>query len=270
MKHYDTHEIRVQIAKSVIVPRTYEYEGLEEKNKGAKIFRRILVAALSAGVIIAASFSSGLVYKTILSGIYSPVKIEINMPVSLSGNMDLPIKAFFFENDGNEIPELKGTDREFKVKGSRLLEKLMFVPETEIGRAGGNSTIYNIKPVYLRNGDYRVKVVVGPYVQWKSFTVKNENILLDFDYLQNMHRQMKVHCVAFDNETGEEISDRTNFEVLLNKGWTNIQNLADGNLSSGTVWKFVAKSEGYKDEQFSLLIDWYQDELFLSANLEKK
>ena len=85
-----------------------------------------------------------------------------------------------------------------------------------------------------------------------------------------MHRQMKVHCVAFDKETGEEISDRTNFEVLLNKGWTNIQNLADGNLSSGTVWKFVAKSEGYKDEQFSLLIDWYQDELFLSANLEKK
>jgi len=28
--------------------------------------------------------------------------------------------------------------------------------------------------------------------------------------------------------------------------------------------------EGYYDEYFSLLIDWYQDELFITGNMRKK
>ena len=36
---------------------------------------------------------------------------------------------------------------------------------------------------------------------------------------------------------------------------------------TGTVWKIKISSSGYKEELFSLLLDWYQDELFISANL---
>jgi hypothetical protein len=40
-------------------------------------------------------------------------------------------------------------------------------------------------------------------------------------------------------------------------------------LKSGTVWKIKAESEGYSEEIFSLLIDWFQDEIFVSASLSK-
>lgn len=41
-------------------------------------------------------------------------------------------------------------------------------------------------------------------------------------------------------------------------------------IKSGTVWKIKAVCEGYKEEIFSLLIDWYQDDLIISALLESE
>ena len=37
---------------------------------------------------------------------------------------------------------------------------------------------------------------------------------------------------------------------------------------SGSVCKIKVNADGYSEENFSLLFDWYQDELFVSANLQ--
>ena len=46
-----------------------------------------------------------------------------------------------------------------------------------------------------------------------------------------------------------------------------LSEIEEGSLESGTVWKIRSECEGYQGEEFSLLIDWYQDELIISSEM---
>ena len=270
LKHYDTHELRVQIAKAVLAKNTYEFKNLEPKDKIKQRIKIISISAISAILLFVSAWKVGLIHKTILSPWYTQVKIEMQMPKSLSTNMDLPIKVFFFENDGNEIPEVNGSERTFFVKGSRFIDKI--IPrneELEVSRPAAKNKTYTINTVYLKPGDYRAKVVVGPYVWWKSFSVTDKNETLECDFLKNMIRSIKIRPSAFDAKTGNEITTQTIFSVLINNEWKPLDTINLDELKSGTVWKIKAESEGYTEEIFSLLIDWFQDEIFVSASLSK-
>jgi len=270
LKHYDTHELRVQIAKAVLAKNTYEFKNLEPKDKIKQRIKIISISAISSILLLVSAWKVGLIHKTILSPWYTQVKIEMQMPKSLSTNMDLPIKVFFFENDGNEIPEVNGSERTFFVKGSRFIDKI--IPsneEIEVSRPAAKNKTYTITTVYLKPGDYRAKVVVGPYVWWKSFSVTDKNETLECDFLKNMIRSIKIRPSAFDAKTGNEITTQTIFSVLINNEWKPLDTINLEELKSGTVWKIKAESEGYSEEIFSLLIDWFQDEIFVSASLSK-
>ena len=270
LKHYDTHELRVQIAKAVLAKNTYEFKNLEPKDKIKQRIKIISISAISAILLFVSAWKVGLIHKTILSPWYTQVKIEMQMPKSLSTNMDLPIKVFFFENDGNEIPEVNGSERTFFVKGSRFIDKI--IPsneELEVSRPAAKNKTYTINTVYIKPGDYRAKVVVGPYVWWKSFSVTDKNETLECDFLKNMIRSIKIRPSAFDAKTGNEITTQTIFSVLINNEWKPLDTINLEELKSGTVWKIKAESEGYTEEVFSLLIDWFQDEIFVSASLSK-
>lgn len=270
LKHYDTHELRVQIAKAVLAKNTYEFKNLEPKDKIKQRIKIISISAISAILLFVSAWKVGLIHKTILSPWYTQVKIEMQMPKSLSTNMDLPIKVFFFENDGNEIPEVNGSERTFFVKGSRFIDKI--IPsneELEVSRPAAKNKTYTINTVYIKPGDYRAKVVVGPYVWWKSFSVTDKNETLECDFLKNMIRSIKIRPSAFDAKTGNEITTQTIFSVLINNEWKPLDTINLEELKSGTVWKIKAESEGYSEEIFSLLIDWFQDEIFVSASLSK-
>ena len=270
LKHYDTHELRVQIAKAVLAKNTYEFKNLEPKDKIKQRIKIISISAISSILLLVSAWKIGLIHKTILSPWYTQVKIEMQMPKSLSTNMDLPIKVFFFENDGNEIPEVNGSERTFFVKGSRFIDKI--IPsneELEVSRPAAKNKTYTINTVYIKPGDYRAKVVVGPYVWWKSFSVTDKNETLECDFLKNMIRSIKIRPSAFDAKTGNEITTQTIFSVLINNEWKTLDTINLEELKSGTVWKIKAESEGYSEEIFSLLIDWFQDEIFVSASLSK-
>lgn len=270
LKHYDTHELRVQIAKAVLAKNTYEFKNLEPKDKIKQRIKIISISAISSILLLVSAWKIGLIHKTILSPWYTQVKIEMQMPKSLSTNMDLPIKVFFFKNDGNEIPEVNGSERTFFVKGSRFIDKI--IPrneELEVSRPAAKNKTYTINTVYIKPGDYRAKVVVGPYVWWKSFSVTDKNETLECDFLKNMIRSIKIRPSAFDAKTGNEITTQTIFSVLINNEWKPLDTINLEELKSGTVWKIKAESEGYTEEIFSLLIDWFQDEIFVSASLSK-
>ena len=270
LKHYDTHELRVQIAKAVLAKNTYEFKNLEPKDKIKQRIKIISISAISSILLLVSAWKIGLIHKTILSPWYTQIKIEMQMPKSLSTNMDLPIKVFFFENDGNEIPEVNGSERTFFVKGSRFIDKI--IPsnaELEVSRPAAKNKTYTINTVYIKPGDYRAKVVVGPYVWWKSFSVTDKNETLECDFLKNMIRSIKIRPSAFDAKTGNEITTQTIFSVLINNEWKPLDTINLEELKSGTVWKIKAESEGYSEEIFSLLIDWFQDEIFVSASLSK-
>jgi len=271
LKHYDTHEIRVQIAKSVIFPKVYEFPKFEQKDKLKRRIKTVVISAIIAISLFCFAWTNGLFHKTILSLWYSAVSVQMQMPKSLSSNMDLPIRAFFFENDNDQIPEIKGSNRTFFIKGSRFIDKIFSSTKNiEVSRPTAKNKTYTMKNLYLQNGNYRVKVVVGPYVWWKSFSLNNEDKIIECDFLKNMVRNLKIKPTAFDAETGKEITTKTNFSILINNEWKDLDKIDLENLKSGTVWKIKASSDGYNDETFSLLIDWFQDELFVSAELSKK
>ena len=270
LKHYDTHELRVQIAKSVLSRNPYDFKNIEPKDKIKQRIKIIAISAIATIAIFIGCWKTGLIHKTILSPWYSPVKIEMQMPKSLSSNMDLPIRAFFFENDNNEIPEVKSSDRTFFVKGSRLIDKIIPLEKgIKVSRPAAKNITYTINTVYLTPGEYRAKVVVGPYVWWKSFTVKDSETILKYDFLKNMTRQIKINPSAFDKESGNEITQQCSFFILINNKWESLDSVDLEKIKSGTVWKIKVSSEGYTEEIFSLLIDWFQDEIFVSASLSK-
>jgi serine/threonine-protein kinase len=126
-----------------------------------------------------------------------------------------------------------------------------------------------VRPVYLKKGDYRVKIVVGPYVWWKSFSCGDEPCVINCDFLKNAKRNLSVRAVAYDRSLGKEIEE-VQFKIMYKNKWQPLEEVPAEMLESGTVWKIRAEAEGYKGEEFSLLIDWYQDALMISSELEKE
>lgn len=271
LRHFNTHDIRVHIAKSVIVPGLYGYPFFNPKDKLFRYIRNIVLGVAAAAALLVCCWKAGFIHKTILKAWYTPVQLQMEVPRSLSADLDLPIKAFFFENDGKDIPEVKSARREFQVKGSRFYEKLFTVQTTvEVARLASKNKTYNIAPVYLRKGNYRVKVVVGPYVWWKSFSVADKAVLIESDFLKGVTRELNISTYVYDAVSRANISSKAKVEILYKNNWKEITAVPAEDLKSATVWKIKVSAPGYEDETFSLLIDWYQDRLFISSELKPK
>ena len=280
LSHYDTHELRVQLAKSVMSSKTYKFPEIEPKDKKIRFIQRVVCIAAGVIFLFLVSWKAGLFHRTILRGHFTPVNMEVTMPKALSGVMDLPIKVFFFKNEGdnmdNVLPEIKGMSRTLVVKGSRFHEKLLGFfskkkTEEELrAEEVSTSKIYNMDTVFLKHGDYRAKLVVGPYVWWKSFSVNEEKHIIECDFLNNINRKLTIKTKVYDRETNKDISSKSNFFIFYNNVWINLRNVDPRKVVSGTVWKLKASANGYEDEYFSLLVDWYQDDLVISASLKKK
>ena len=270
LRHYDTHELRVQLAKSVVAGKLYEFsaDALAPKDRLRRIIKRLCLGIAAVAALFAGLWYCGFIHKTVLSKWFTEVDVEIQMPRSLLENMDLPARAFFYENDGADIPEVSGSRRTFTEQGKAFYEKVFFwSPRLRVERPASKNKTYSVRPVFLKRGHYRVKVVVGPYVWWKSFTCGEEPCLIDCDFLKNAKRKLAVSALAYDRSSGNQLED-AQFKILYKNKWQPLEDLPVESLESGTVWKIRAEAEGYKSEEFSLLIDWYQDALMISSELE--
>ena len=270
LSHYDTHELRVQIAKSVYTSKTYDFPAIEPKDKVRRLVTRIVLAAVCAGAAFTFSWRAGAVHRSILSPWYAAVSVQMEMPKSLLNVMDLPSQAVFFENDNADIPEIMGSRRIFIKEEERFLNKLKTrFGKLKVDRPAAKNQLYVMKDVFVRkNADYRLKVVVGPYVWWKSFSVADENVSIKCDFLKNTTRNLKIRVDAYDSVTAEKIPSPV---VLLSyKGkWTALEKIPETALRSAAVWKIKVSAEAYSEETYSLLIDWYQDDLIVSAALRR-
>ncbi len=268
LSRYDTHEIRVQVAKSVLAQKMYAFPEFREKDRTARLVRRIFLASVSAAALLVLCWKSGLVHRTVLRGIYSPVSVEIAVPRTLSESPDLPVKAFFFRNDNDGIPEVPGTRRVFAPEGSRKSGRILAaLKRKKVPAESGRDRIFRTSDVFLSDGDYRVKIAAGPYVWWKSFSVDGDSLVLGCDFLRDSRRNLRIRASASDSVTGADISGMTEFEFFSGDRWLPVRAVPQGTLVSGKVWKIRAVSSGYAPEYFSLMIDWFQDELCIEASL---
>lgn len=256
LKNFDNHDVRIQLANSLVnyPKRKCVYKSVLPKNRIPKLVAcYAFIAALLAAAFTFA-WKQGFIHRTILRHWYTPVTISLKMPETKSVKADLPARAFFYFNDNNEIPDVPGAQRDF-------------APDKK-GRAGGDTSV-SIKPVYLKHGDYRLKIAAGPSVFWQDLKVGHDTISLDLDYLKAEKREIRIFATATDDETGEDISDICSCKIQTADGLKDLWSLKPGSLKTGEVYKIFIKSEGYQDEYFSLMIDWYQDELYINARMKK-
>lgn len=254
LKKYDTHAIRVSLAQSVISSKPVSFPVYVQKNKNAK---RAALAAFSSAVFILllyAAWNKGYVHRTLLRKWYTPVSLTMTVPSVASINADLPAHAYFFVNDNDEIPEVPHTRRIFY--SSR-------------NSARGKNVEYIMKDVFLKPGEYRIKIAEGPYIWWKSISVTDKKLVMNLDFLKNASRNIAVHFSAQDAATGKDLTASARFKIQSGAKWTDVRNADFSRLKSGTVYKFLVTHDGYYDEYFSLLIDWYQDEVFINGALRK-
>ena len=104
---------------------------------------------------------------------------------------------------------------------------------------------------------------------WSSFAVDGDCVNLNFDNLQKISRPVSVQTRAFDALTGEILTNKTKFTVLHNGKYIPFNLVPQKDVTSGKVMKIHADCPGYKLKEFSMIIDWYQDTLFVNAGLEK-
>ena len=182
--------------------------------------------------------------------------------------MDLQIKAFFFVNDGDEIPEVENSRCTFDLKGTKRLENILNLSSAiTVERLNSKNHTYDTPTVFLKKGEYRAKIVVGPYVIWKSFAVADEAVVLKCNQLVNAQTEMQLQVTVNDAKTGKDITKLSDVYINYKNKWQPIDDIPREDLKSGKVWKIRVEAEGFETEEFSLLIDWYQNVLYISAAL---
>ena len=263
LKHYDVHALRVQLAKLVISPKPLKEEPYIRKD----IKKRNITISVSLSVLFIAFFAfswmKGWIHKTVLRAFYSPVTVEMEMPVTSAEGSFLPASVFFYENDGNKIPNVIDV-----LNGKTCRRTFNEIQESSNSKKNILNKKYKSPPVYLRPGNYRAKIVIGPYIYWKSFEVSGKDLNIKYDFLKNMKRTVKVMPHAYNSKTGEEITSSVKVYVLSEKNaWILLEDYPPEKLTGGKIYQFKFVADGCSQEQFGLKLDWYQDELFIASNL---
>ena len=100
-------------------------------------------------------------------------------------------------------------------------------------------------------------------------------ILFEIIFIINIMREKNELYISFSgvvmkNNIGLFIVNDKDMKILYKNKWLPVEEVPLEEIESASVWKIRAEAEGYTNEEFSLLIDWYQDALMISSELEKK
>jgi serine/threonine-protein kinase len=256
LSHYNTHKIRIALAQCVLSKKQLTLPAFERKQNKAKKVGIIIACVLAFAAAFGFVWYKGYIHKTVLSHWYREVVINMQMPKTSSVNSDLPVRAFFFEDDGKSIPEVSGTRRVFNEKKAQ-------------DSANSKTKNYQTYPVYLREGNYRVKIAAGPYVIWQSLKVESKSVTLNINSLKNRKTDVTIKTTSYDSANGKNLTDDTKFLLSYRGKWVLMEEVPAEDIKSGSIIKVLARCEGYEDAVYSLLLDWYQDELIISAAMQK-
>ncbi len=258
LSRFDTHAIRLALAQCVLTKRQFAVPVFSQKKQ---TLRNVFLALAGVVLLVAGSWyawKESYFYATLLRHWYSAVTVTMTLPATASVNSDLPARAFFFVDDGKHIPEVPNSRRIFsKTESDSKRQAVQNAPKK-----------YAAKKVFVKPGRYRVKVAAGPYVVWQSFAIGKDDITINFDELKNVGRQLKIKAQSYDSESGEKLTAATSFFILYKNSWVALDEVPQNELVTGSVWKILAQCPGYKDTLFSLIIDWYQDDLRLNVGME--
>lgn len=260
LKRFKAGVLRQSLVDCMTVP------DWEESQYKPRTKKRAVFFAAAAFLLIAAAtgyygWTGGSFQRYLMPSSYGPLRVTVRMPASIKAADDIFLMARLFVNDRLDLPAADASP-------------LLFELTESVGKE--TAITFNSNTVYLKPGQYRLKLYVEQRIYWYSFTLasfaelgeKNGDgnvISIGFDDIPV--RPIRARTEAFDAISGKNISGATSYRVLEGNHWLPLGDMEEGRLVTGAVRKFRAESPGYYPELFSLKIAPYQDELRLRANL---
>ena len=256
VKKWDCEELKNSTAsaaqrKEIIIPARVKPKRTAVKITAASIAAVLLLTAGAAVYRLS-------LYRGILSPkTYGRVIFSVKTPDNLTAVNPDEVSVSLFVDDDKKIPDadcppvifLKGKDESFSVLRSL--------------------------PVFLKKGDYRVKIAAASEVYWNSFTVeawadskKRGGEAVSYYRYDRGPRPLIIIPHVRDAVSGKDLLSEA--EILVQQGKEQIKLEEMEGLVSGKVWKIIVKVPGYKDKLFSLKVENSQYILNLQAGMYKE
>ena len=185
--------------------------------------------------------------------------------------------------------------------------KFNYIPVMGFDTDKKDPSIHRTKTMFLKPGDYRIKICMGPVIIWRTIRVgaytwwsktSTGQVDIKLDNFMNESRRITfARPVVYDRQTGEDITDKCEFAIVyVGKNHEDSETVTSLNgkrpLNADDVaslkkedWVSDAYGEGgkncaivhvyagcagYEQEKFGLALDWYQDKVYINSSLEKK
>lgn len=215
-----------------------------------------VLAALCLSGVLAAAVHTGFFYRTLLRPFYTPADLSVRVPSRFLPAGGARFHVSYFTDDGGSIPEVESA--------AGILKARKDVSGNPAG-TDDSGVLFSGRTVFLRPGEYRVKLTFGPRVWWRSFSVGQERAVLQIPFPAVPEKPLRVSVSVRDAVTRREIPGAS-VSVLDGGRAVPLSEYQDG-LTAGKIWRFRCGAGGYTGKEFSLRLEWYQDELFLEADL---
>lgn len=256
LKFYNHKELLTQISRMVRHYSAgsvthYDIRPVIAKRNTALWVSSSITAIMILSWLLSTAIRERYFYSTILSPWFKPVSIALKMPSTDGDSGDLPASVRFFQ-DNEQNTEIKNMRSGFVTV-----------------KKDATSKVLNSRKVFLRPGFYRAKIEVGQYVCWRSLSVdKKTGRDIHFNFMQMQQRPLRVIPEVYDFETNQDISKIVSVSIFYGGWWQPLSSVKN-KLSTGQEWRIKFSSKGYKDEIFKTKVDWYQDVLYIYAQMHK-
>ncbi|ULQ59531.1 hypothetical protein K7I13_13840 [Brucepastera parasyntrophica] len=224
--------------------------------------RAILIFFLAVFIAVSGWFlwDAGIIHRIFLWPWFSPVTVSMQLPPAIQDPEDMQFRVFYFIDDENTIPEIDKAARLLILRNNPKDRKRQDTSPPE-------RLVFSSKPLWLRPGKYRIKIVSGPRIWWHSFVLGKEGMTIQPDFGGITKRTLGVRIHTADALTGKDITAKSRYSILYNGRWVQPETIPAERLLTDAVWKFRLEADGYVPSVFSLKIGWFQDELAIEASL---
>ena len=249
LKAYDETEIRQELANR-LYGQNYTPKDIASVNRKRNLFLKIAIPVLALGACIFTLFYTGIAQKYVFKKWYVPVSVNLRVPENLEIPKELRSRVYFYKKKADSTSELFTKRRRFP---------------TTVQEDGSVVT----RPVYFRKGAYRLKLLAGPFVSIKDFSVGSSPLTLDCDFSEATDRLVSFHVSAVDIETGEDLSSKVIFELGNGDERTKLSGTKSVSLKSGAIFDAYLNCKGYDEEHYSVEIGFYQNDIYINAEMRK-
>ncbi len=256
IKKWNSEQLVQSTAEAAQVKEITIPERIKLKRKGLKITAAsvLLLIFLTAGsAVYNFKLYRGLLFPDTYGRVVFSVKTPADIPPLDADSVNISI----FVDDDKKIPDVDD------------------MPLFLINDSSESFSSVTSLPVFLKQGNYRVKITASNEVFWNSFTVepwKKSKTRGGEAVTYYRHKRdpqpLKFIPNVRDAVTGDDIISEA--EIFLREGnkWVAIEEAE--RLMSGRVIKILVKASGYRDKIFSLKINNSQDVMVLQAGLYRE